>query len=155
MNKKLIISLAIGSVWVIQRIKTIIEQLKITIQSVSLQHVNFTTEISADILFNVLFVNPTLIGIKLNNIKGDIYFNDRLIGYINNNYDYYVKGGANHILQTVVHVDAAQSAEAIVTNIKSGDVNNGSLQFIGSVSVGSIIPITININKTLTYQNLR
>lgn len=154
MNKKLIISLVACSVLFVQRLKSNIEKLAVTIKSVRLQRVNFASELSADILFNILFVNPTILGVYLQSIQGDIYVNGVSVGYINNTYNYHVKGNATHLLEVVAHIDAAHSAEAIITNIESGNVNNGNLQFVGSVVVGSLFPITVKINKVLSYGDL-
>lgn len=99
--------------------------------------------------------NPLLIGVKLQGITGDVYMQSMKVGYVNSSYDYYLSGAKTHVVPVTVVCDIRSLGEAAVANIQSGNIQTLTVAFDGSIVVGSKGIVTIPIQKTLTWEDLR
>ena len=102
---------------------------------------------------NFLIKNPTLVGITLRTVQGDIYVNGEKAGYVNTKLDYALTGGHTHIVPIVVNMYLSSLGPGVSSTIERGDINALEVAFDGAIYVGAK-NIRIPISKQLTYEEM-
>ena len=107
------------------------------------------------IRLNLLLRNPLPFSITIDRIQGQLYAQ----GVRMTNYDYDVdittpieiKGRSITPVSLDFSVDWYKLGEAVKANVLSGDISTFTVQFVGSVTVGSHV---FPVSKTISYYDL-
>lgn len=102
---------------------------------------------------NFLINNPLLVGITLKGIDGDIYVQGVRTGRVNMKYDYYLSGRHAHSIPVLVELSTSQMTDAIIANIKTGNINTLTIAFDGGIIVSDSL-VRIPVNKVLTWSDI-
>lgn len=126
--------------------------LKIGCQSFEFDHIDVANG-TADIKLNIYIKNPLLIGVKLKGIQGDVYIQDQKAGTVDMQYDYKISGGKTHIIPIIVKLAISGTAQAALSLIQSGQIQNLTVAFDGKVMAGEHA-LAVPVKFTLDWEDM-
>lgn len=99
--------------------------------------------------------NPLWVSVFVQKITGDLYIMDAKVAEINASINRPI--AANAVTQISVPVEATMSglSEAVVQNIRTGDVRTLLITFDGTVSIGKNNPVTLPVRIGLSWEDLQ
>lgn len=127
--------------------------LKIGCQSFAFRNINLS-EGTADVQLNISIKNPLVVGVKIKGIAGDVYVQDQQVGVVDMQYDYNISGGKTHIIPVVVKLTFNGAAQAALSLIQSGQIQNLTAAFDGKVMAGEHA-VAIPLRFTLNWEDMK
>ena len=134
-------------------ITTVIRNFSVTLQSYAFRSIDLTNK-TVSLVLNLAIKNPLLFGATVHSVTGKVYMQGREVGYVNTTYNYYLSGGATHVLPVIVNLVIGDVGAAAMENIASGDVRTLSIGFDGKVKIGKKGLISVPIKVQLGYNDL-
>ena len=122
--------------------------LVIKLKSYQFNSVNLS-DYTMQLTLNLLIKNPLLVGVTIRGIIGDVYAQGEKIGTVNSSYDYYLSGGATHVLPVTINLRMGDMTRAAIMNINSGDVKTLTVAFNGKIYAGKYnvgLPLQFELN---------
>ena len=102
---------------------------------------------------NIQISNPLFVGMTLKGIIGDVYAQGHQVGYVNQQFNYYLAGRKTHIIPVRVSINISEVGNAALLNIQSGDIRTLSIAFDGKLLVGNY-SIGVPLRFELDYNDL-
>lgn len=132
MNNWAKIGLGIGALWLAFRIAA--KGLVVGVSNVLLKGLDIANG-KAQVQINVSVRNPLPVGVKVNDVVGEVYVGNTQVGYVNTQLNYLCSGEKTHVLPVIVNLTSQGLGQALWNNIQTGNINNLVISFDGALRV--------------------
>lgn len=150
-SKKIVWLGIIAGVYLIaSRVSRVVRNLAWRFTGVSVIASNNETN-SATVRVGLQLRNSTPVSVLLNSIVGEIYIQGVRVGSVNQAYNMVIQRESITNLDIIFELFWSGMAQAIKTNVLSGDIRNLNFQFVGYLEVEGH---KINLNQVITFQDL-
>lgn len=150
-SKKIVWLGIIAGVYLIaSRVSRVVRNLAWRFTGVSVIASNNETN-SATVRVGLQLRNSTPVSVLLNSIVGEIYIQGVRVGSVNQAYNMVIQRESITNLDIIFELFWSGVAQAIKTNVLSGDIRNLKFQFVGYLEVEGH---KINLNQVITFQDL-
>ena len=133
--------LGIGAGLLYFSIKEGIKRLVVDVYSYSFAELSLVEKI-VRLNLNLRIKNTLPVGVNVKRLVGKIYMQGSEVGYVDTKYNYYIDGFKTHVLPVVINLDLSSVKDAIIENIKTGDVNTLKIEFVGNVQASKDLYVT-------------
>lgn len=150
-SKKIVWLGIIAGVYLIaSRVSRVVRNLAWRFTGVSVIASNNETN-SATVRVGLQLRNSTPVSVLLNSIVGEIYIQGVRVGSVNQAYNMVIQRESITNLDIIFELFWSGVAQAIKTNVLSGDIRNLNFQFVGYLEVEGH---KVNLNQVITFQDL-